>query len=292
MDFKLGAIIVGVVLFIGAIFGFMCIERIDPGYAGVVYNTNGGLEEDVLSQGWHFVAFWKKVTSYPVSTETVYLSKDKQEGSPNDDSFFISTKDGKLVNVDVAYSYRMNLERLPDIFTKFRGRETSEIENGFMRDRLKEACNVVSTTMDVLEVYGEKRQELNDNVFTRFKASLEEVGIVVETFSFTRVEPDAESMKAIQAKVDAKQTLERMKIEKEQAQVNADKAKIDAQGKADAKLIEAKSQAEANRILQQSLNGEIIQKQWIEKWDGKLPYVNGSGSNMLIEVPQPPQAAN
>ena len=76
----------------------LSFTRIEPGYAGVVYNPSGGVEGKVLGQGWHLVLPWKKVTSYPVSTETVYLSKDDSDG--DNTSFDVSTKDGKLVNVD------------------------------------------------------------------------------------------------------------------------------------------------------------------------------------------------
>lgn len=284
-NFKKGSVIVAVLLALALIVTLNCLTKIEAGYAGVVYNTNGGVEDKVLSQGWHINAPWKKITEYPVSTETVYLSADKQEGSPKDDSFYISTKDGKLVNVDIAYSYRMKSDTLPQLFTKFRGKKSELIENGYMRDRLKEACNTVSTGFDVLEVYGEKRQSLNTEVFKRFKDSLNKVGIVVETFSFTRVEPDKASMQAIQSKVDARQALERMKIEKEQTQINAEKQKIKAQGNAEAKIIEAEGTAQSNKLLQQSLTASVIEQKWIDKWDGKLPTYSGSGSNMLVQMP-------
>ena len=101
--------VVGVALFLFVCF---CTTKIDAGYGGVVYSMNGGVEDDALSQGWHVVSPFKTITEYPISTETVYLSRDKKEGSSDDDSFFISTKDGKNVNVDVSYSYRMDFERL------------------------------------------------------------------------------------------------------------------------------------------------------------------------------------
>ena len=143
------------------------------GIRRVVYSPNGGVEEDVLNQGWHMIAPFKRVTEYPVSTETVYLSK---EGDDGDHSFDISTKDGKNVNVDVVYSYHMDPEKLPAIFTKFRGQESDLIEAGFMKDRLKEAIQEVTTQYDVMEVYGEKRSELNRKVYEKFRDSLSPTG--------------------------------------------------------------------------------------------------------------------
>ena len=200
-SFRVGAAVVGVALVLIVILAFLMIARIEPGFAGVVYSPSGGVEEDVLNQGWHIIAPFKRVTEYPVSTETVYLSKDGDDG---DHSFDISTKDGKNVNVDVVYSYHMDPEKLPAIFTKFRGQESDLIEAGFMKDRLKEAIQEVTTQYDVMEVYGEKRSELNRKVFEKFRDSLAPHGIIVETFNFSAIRPDKESLKAIQEKVNAK----------------------------------------------------------------------------------------
>lgn len=42
-----------------------------------------------------------------------------------------------------------------------------------------------------------------------------------------------------------------------------------------------KLEAEANKIVTDSLSKEILQKQMIEKWDGKLPYVTGDSGTIL-----------
>ena len=43
---KLGAVILAIIIFGGLILGLMCFERIPAGYAGIVYNMNGGIEDD------------------------------------------------------------------------------------------------------------------------------------------------------------------------------------------------------------------------------------------------------
>ncbi len=69
-SFRVGAAVVGVALVLIVILAFLMIARIEPGFAGVVYSPSGGVEEDVLNQGWHIIAPFKRVTEYPVSTET------------------------------------------------------------------------------------------------------------------------------------------------------------------------------------------------------------------------------
>lgn len=283
--FKLGGITIGVFLVLILVGGLLCSVTIDPGYAGVVYNANGGLEQDTLGQGWHIVAPWKSVTEYPISTETVYLTKESTGDSPNDDSFNVSTKEGKPVNVDAMYSYHMEQDMLPHIFTKFRRAEADTIESGYIKQQLKTVIQEVTSNYSVLDVYGERRAEIQAKIQESFEKRLKPDGIVVENFSFGEIRPDSQSMAAIQAKVDAQQKLQQYETEKKQAEVLAEKARIEAQGKADAALIEAEGKAKANQALQQSITHELIEYTKAQKWDGKLPtYQGGSGTIMSVPI--------
>jgi regulator of protease activity HflC (stomatin/prohibitin superfamily) len=48
-------------------------------------------------------------------------------------------------------------------------------------------------------------------------------------------------------------------------------------------ISEAQAKAEANRILSESLTDKILQKQYYEKWDGKLPTVMSDSNGIIIE---------
>ncbi len=105
---KVGAVCLAVILLGGAGCVFKCTERIPAGYVGVVYNMSGGVDGEVLTQGFHLVAPTKKVTKYSVAIEQAYMSRDKMEGSKGNDSFDIPTSDGKTINVDLEFSYHFN----------------------------------------------------------------------------------------------------------------------------------------------------------------------------------------
>lgn len=53
-----------------------------------------------------------------------------------------------------------------------------------------------------------------------------------------------------------------MKVQNEVAVAKAEAEKV---------LVKAKAEAEANKLRQQALTPAILEKMWIEKWDGKLP---------------------
>ena len=269
------------------VFARMCIVSVHPGYNGVVFNRlGGGIQEVALGQGWHFLTPWESVMQYPVSTETVYFSKAAHEGRSSDDSLWVSTADGKSINVDVTYAYHFSPEKLPAIYSKFKGAELSTIEFGFMKNELLQVVNNTTSGYPVMSLIGDKRQEINKNIFETLKALFAENGIVLETVNLSRVEPDAETLKAVQSVVNAQNALIQSKVEKDKADVMAQTARIEAQGKADAAYIVADGQARANAKLRESLTTEqIIQQQWIAKWNGTQPTTMlGSGTSTMFKI--------
>lgn len=78
----IGAIVLAIIIFGGLILTLTCTERIPAGYVGVVYNMNGGVDGEVLTQGWHIVAPTKKVTTYSIGIEQSYLTAEDKGDSP------------------------------------------------------------------------------------------------------------------------------------------------------------------------------------------------------------------
>lgn len=260
----IGGIAAGVVLLGGIIGVAVSHESVKPGYLGIVYNMSGGIEKETLKQGWNWIAPWKSVNQYSISTEQGFLSKDSKEGSKTDDSFMIPTSDGKTVNVDIEYAYHFEADKLPDTFTRFKGQDGKTIEDTFIRAKIKSWASEVSSTFSVLEIYGEKRADLNAKTLTLLKKSFNDYGIVIDSVNFSRIGLDTQTETAIQARINAQQALEQEKVERDRASITAEKLKVEAQGKADAALIEAQGQAKANDALQASITPLLIQKMEME----------------------------
>lgn len=279
-------IVVGVVIAI--IFAFNCVYKIAPGMAGVQYSIDGGIVSETLGQGYHVVWPWRRVVEYPVSTEVVYynVAKDGAQSSneEKDNGIDISTKDGKTVHVSVTYAFHMDEEKLPEVFTKFRGQSIEKIEAGYMKSELLRCINEVTAKYNLMDVVGEQRQAINNEVFQRLKESLGEFGVVVETLNISDAKPDTATAEAIQKVIDAQNKLQQATIEKQTAEQEAEKRVIEAKGKADAARIEAEGIAAANDLVRQSLSSDLVRQHAIDKWDGKLPHVSGT-DNILLEIP-------
>lgn len=249
-------------LLVGGIGLIASTEVIEQGHLGVVYSRSTGVEKETLPQGWHLVSPLKRVTEYPVATETVKVN-----------SFNVQTKDGKPLSVSMAYDYSNDPEKLPSVYDKFKGQKPEVIENGWLQTRLKKATLTVFAQYSVLEVF-QHQGEINSAIEKEFRNIVGEYGFNVDSVTLEAPKPDEQTAKAIQGVVDAQQQLEKLQIEKQQAIVAAERD-----------IEQAKGKAEANRIESQSLTPEILEARKIEKWDGKLPQATG-GATPFIQIPQ------
>ena len=87
-----------------------------------------------------------------------------------------------------------------------------------------------------------------------------------------------EIQKAIDAKFASEQELV---IQQNKNEANIAKAEAEAQ----AILIAAQAQAEANKLLAESLSDALLEQMYYEKWNGELPYIYGSDSTPIIQLP-------
>lgn len=299
----LGGITLGVLIILGIILMIFCTTRVPAGYIAVQYNVNGGIAGDVLEQGWHIVPPTVKTTLYSIGLEQSYLTSEDKGDSPKDESFNTPTSDGKSLTVDLEFSYRFNQDTIADTFVKFKGKSGEIVKDTFIKPKMKAWTQEVTAKYPVTDVFGDKRQELNEALDVYLKEKFEPYGIIIDTVNFTNISTDSETQAAIQKKVNAQQEQELANIEAKTAKINADKdkevalieaekekekaaieaeqAKIKAEGQAEATRIKAEAEAESNRKIADSLTPELIEKQKIDKWNGDVPKVQGSGATIV-----------
>lgn len=274
----LGAVIFAVIIIVGIIVLFSCMERVPAGYVGVVYNMNGGVDGEILTQGFHLVAPTKKVTTYSIGIEQSYLTAENKGDSRGDESFNIPTSDGKTVKVNLEFSYRFDADKVADTFVQFKGRSGEDIKNTFIKPKIIAWTQEVSANYPVTDIFGDQRTKINSELDIYLKGKFEPYGIIIDTVNFTDISVDDETATAIQEKVTAQQKLELAKIEAETAKINANKDKEVAEINAQKVLIAAEAEAKANKKIADSLSEVLIQQQKLEKWDGKLPQIVSDGT--------------
>jgi len=302
----LGGIGLAVVIIAGLICVAKCSVRVPAGYIAVEYKMNGGISKNVLTQGWHLISPTVKTSLYSVGIEQSYLTSEDKGDSPKDESFKTPTADGKSLQVDLEFSYKFDQNRVTDVFTQFKGQSGESVKNTFIKPKMKAWTQEVTAKYPVTDVFGDKRQELNEALDEYLKQKFEPYGIIIDTVNFTSISTDDETQAAIQKKVNAQQELELANIEaktakvqadkdkevaliaaeqeKEKASIQAEQAKIDAEGKAEAIKIKAEAEAEANRKIAESLTPELIEKQKIDKWNGEVPKIQGGNTSTIVDT--------
>jgi len=275
MKGKIGGIATGIIIALILIIAAACSERIPAGYVGVVYNMNGGIENEVLTQGWKFVSPTKKVTKFSIALEPSYMTADKQGDSSDDESFEIPTKEGASLETDVAFSYSYKLEEVPNTFTRFHGQNGKEILKSFIKPKMQAWIKEITPEFTMMEIVATKRGTVNATLTERLGERFEAYGIVIDNIALADVRPDEDTARAITEKIQAQEALEKAKVnaekdkveanrDKEVATINAEKARIEAQGKADAKLINAEAEAQSNKKIAESLTPELIELKEVE----------------------------
>lgn len=303
MSGKIGAIVLAVILVFCVISGITCLEKVPAGYVGVVYNMNGGVDGEVLTQGWHLVAPTKKVTTYSIGIEQSYLTSDKKGDSKNDESFSIPTSDGKTVRVNLEFSYRFDEARVASTFVMFKGKSGEVIKDTFIKPKIIAWTQEVSANYPVTDIFGDKRTAINAELDTYLKEKFDPYGIVIDTVNFTDISVDDETAAAIQKKVTAQQEMELANIEAQTAKIQAEKDKqvaevaaqqkiieenakaeamrINAEAEAEALRIKSEAEAEANKMVASSLTPQLIEKIKYEQWNGQLPKVTGNSASIV-----------
>lgn len=264
---------------IGALgLGAICMERIPTGSVGVQYSMSGGVKKEVLTEGFHIVSPTIKVKEFPVSTQQFFLSKDKREGSKDDDSFSVQTNDGSM-NVDFEMSYAFDSESISKIAKKYGLKDGEEIVNTIVRGKVKTFISEVTADYSTMEAHLEKKGELNGKIQKHLSQKLEQYGIIVESANLSRtsVSPDVE--KAIQSRQRTAQEVQNEKLALQKEEIKRQKAII--QGKR--LQVEAENERKANETKSKALDDKILRQMTIEKWNGVLPQVT-DGGNALINL--------
>lgn len=262
---KIGGIILALVIIVGIICCALCLERIPTGYVGVVYSMSGGVQDEILTQGFHLVAPTKHVKEFTVGNEQLVLSQDERDGSETDESFLVSTADNANISISFQMSYRFKQDEVNNTYKKFRGMDGEQIVNSRVRTVLKAKISEVTTDYTMMDIYSGDRGKINDELTEFLNNELgEEFGIEVMDASIIDVHPDAQLQKTINDRVTAMQKKQQAEAEQETIKVQNQTRLLEAQAEADAKKIEAEGEAEANRIIAASITDGLLKKMEME----------------------------
>jgi regulator of protease activity HflC (stomatin/prohibitin superfamily) len=254
----------GVLGFFALIFLFMSCERIDAGHVGVKvnqYGDNKGVDDVVAVTGMVFYnPFTTKVYEFPT-----YIQHKEYK---DENSFVVNSKDGSEFSVSPIMNYSVQRDKVPSIFSKYR-RPLEDIEEGFLKTAVYDAFRLATNKYTADELIS-NRAVFEVEVRRLLDGQLLKEGFIINQFTSNLVYPET-FKKSIEAKNNAVQAALRAENEVKTAEAQAKIKVATAEGNAQALLTSAKAEAEANRMKQQTLTPLLIQLEYVQKWDGKLP---------------------
>ena len=278
-----GLVLGGVLFVIAALFASFTI--IQPGNVGVVFNRwSGSLKTVGQGVAWR-VPWITQVQSYPIALRTYTMVQRSLEGSAQgDDSIDLPTKEGQHIRQDISVTYNTSQDKAADVFRSFRGADIEDIERTFIRRTIITVSQNVAGQMALTDLISNQRTALQDHIQEQLGTQMEKMGFVVDKVNLGASHLPQAIEAQMQQKMAAQQTAQQAEYELQRQQTLA-KAKVaEAEGDAQATLVKAKAQAEANRMLQETLTPLLVQSKALDRWNGTLPQFTGGGAVPFINL--------
>jgi regulator of protease activity HflC (stomatin/prohibitin superfamily) len=257
-------ILIGVATFFTLTFLFFSCERIDAGHVGVKvnqYGDNKGVDDVVAVTGMVFYnPFTTAIYEFPT-----FIQHKEYKG---ENSFVVNSKDGSEFSVSPIMNYSVQRDKVPSIFSKYR-RPLEDIEEGFLKTAVYDAFRLATNKYTADELIS-NRAVFEVEVRRLLDGQLLKEGFIINQFTSNLIYPET-FKKSIEAKNNAVQAALRAENEVKTAEAQAKIKVATAEGNAQAMLTSAKAEAESNRMKQVTLTPLLLQLEYINKWDGKLP---------------------
>lgn len=210
-----------------------------------------------------------KVFTYPVFIQRVDY-----------EPFTVTTKDAAIFTMDPVLAYQLNRDKATYVFNKYR-KPLKDIQAGYMRTCIYDAYRITANTYSSDELMA-NRGKFEAEVRLMLDKSLGDEGFIVSEFT-SQITPPASLSDAIEAKNQAIQNALKASNQVAEAEANAQIAIAKAKGEAEAMKIKADAEAYYNRTISASLSEMIVREDFIEKWDGQLPAVQG-GNGLIFDM--------
>lgn len=255
---KFMAIFVAFLVAVGAV---LCTERVHTGYVGVVYSAKG-VEQQTISQGWHFMSPLKHVSEFPITQQRVVFSNAPSDYGAKEhaDWHIDAPANGGTIAINLTVNYNFLPEHVVELYTKFGGMDGESLMESKIQNDIIAYVKEVTPQFSVMQIYSDDRAGVNTAITNYLNEKLTaEYGINVSSALIVDAQPDDTLMQKIRAKEQAKQDAEIAELNKQTALAQAETDKVKAQTEADVKMIEAQAEADANKVLSESITPELIQ---------------------------------
>ncbi len=243
------------------IIGFALFDIVKVDEREVAVITRFGQVTDTKGPGWYFKTPW--IDSHAATYDSGIQSTTAEATS--------ATKDQQTVKIKVNVQYKLDATKAKELYQMIKNQ--AYLNDSVIPPFIQEAVKSSSAKYTATELL-DKRDIVKTNIEDALQSRLKEYYSTVIAVNLENIDWSEQFDKAIEAKVIAEQDALRKKQELEQTKIQSE---ID--------ITKAKADAQATIIRGEAIrqNPETLEKAKIDKWDGKLPQVQGS-NDVIIDL--------
>ena len=250
--------------------GSQCIYTQDAGDVKVLIDFGGNIAGSSSDTGFHVKAPWQSIVTYDIRNNVISFVADGEEdyigGSANGPQVTVNDSSGTKANIDIQVNYSLDPSKAIELY-----------ENYGTQENFVRAIAAVDARSIPREVSGQfdtitmltNRGEFTNAVEEALKEKWEPLGLSIEQIS-------VQEIRYADTITDAYANAQQAEVEKQKAENEKEVAKVEAEKK----VIESQGEADANRILNESLTDNVIAEHYIEA----LKQIGKDGN--LVVVPE------
>ena len=262
---SIGAAVVAVIAI-----GTSCVYTQDVGETSVKIDWGGAVTGSETDAGWKFKTPLEHVVFYSVRNNLINEYENAsyvyEEGNATGPAVSINDKSGATAEIDVQVIYSLDPNSAIALYSDYGDQQT--FTANYISNDVRSAVRIEAAKFDTITLLTDKAA-LTKAMEENLKDRWQEMGLIVESINIQDIRYD-ESITQAYAEAQAAE-VQRQKAENQQKT---------AEVEAHTKVIQAEGEAEANRILSESLTNEVLTQKWIEK----LAELGAEGN--LVVVPE------
>ena len=255
----------------------LAIVFIQPQQVGVVVSiiSPGGVRPQPFRGGLHWIVpLLEQVEIYPIHWQTYSMTNKPSDGQTlGSDSIRARTKDGQEVRLDTSVIFRINPARAVQVHVDWQDRYMSDLVRPLVRGIVRRQVS----QFEVAEVNSSDRANLEASLDRLFQEEFEDKGFIMDQFLLRDITFTPEYAGA----VENKQVALEGQVMKE---YEAEQIRRLARGEADAIEIKAEAQANALRLIGETLaeNRDLVTYHYVDKLSPNIRAMLVPNSSPLI----------
>lgn len=204
----------------------------------------GKINDTKIDEGLHFkVPIIEKIKKVNIKVQKTEISTES------------SSKDLQSITTKLAVNYRIDIDKAVALYKEV----GQTYEETILIPAIQESIKAVMSQYTAEQTIT-LRNKVSDNCLDEIQRKVKKYGINIAEFNIIDLDFSKSYSQAIEEKQVAEQKVLTAKQELEKTKIEAEK-----------KIVEAEAINKANKLLKQNITNEVLKKQFIEKWDGKLP---------------------